>query len=190
MAGKPFQSMEMQLEIATGRFEPVLVPGLRDSDADHWQSHWHRRFPHWKRVTQRNWSEPDIDRWIDAIHRTLAQCQRPAVLIGHSFGALASCCATMAQPSANIAALMLVAPAEPARFELDERIPRQPLGVPTVLVASHDDPLLSFERAHYWAHTWHGRLVDAGEAGHINSEAGYGAWPHGLVMLSELMRAL
>ncbi|GEM_PF-5095915 len=27
----------------------LLVPGLRDSDPDHWQSAWQQQSPHWKR---------------------------------------------------------------------------------------------------------------------------------------------
>ncbi|QIE25449.1 Serine hydrolase [Caballeronia sp. SBC1] len=189
MPGNQFQSIEMQLESVAGRFELVLVPGLYDSDIDHWQSHWHQRFSGWRRIAQRDWNQPDVESWIDAISRTLAQCERPAILIGHSLGALASC-ALVASRDVNVAGLMLVAPAEPARFELDDRVPHHRLNVPGVLVASHDDPLLRFERAHFWANTWGCLLVDVGEAGHINAEAGYGPWPHGLVILSELIRSL
>ncbi|WP_283148824.1 RBBP9/YdeN family alpha/beta hydrolase [Silvimonas soli] len=181
--------IEQQLAEAAKRFELVLVPGLKDSGTEHWQSCWQRQFPAWHRVTQRNWNVPDIDGWGDAIKRTLAACQRPAILIGHSLGALASCALLASEPVA-VAGLMLVAPAEPAKFELDDRVPDTRLPVPSVVVASHDDPLMRFDRAEYWANAWGSRLIDLGDAQHINAEAGFGPWPYGLSILAEFVSAL
>lgn len=181
--------LEQHLAMAGQRFEIVLVPGLYDSDVDHWQSHWQRRFPFWRRVTLRNWSEPDILRWTDAIRRCLADCRRPAVLVGHSMGALASARFAAEQPE-QVAGLMLVAPAEPARFELEEMVPAAALPAPSVLAASHDDPLLRFSSARDWAARWGSRLEDLGDAGHVNSEAGFGPWPHGLDILARLIDSL
>jgi len=191
MGSHQIQAQELQLAEALTRFELVLVPGLNDSSPEHWQSHWQRRFPAWRRVAQRNWNVADIDLWIDAIKRTLAQCQRPALLIGHSLGALAIC-ALLEKPdhARAVAGAMLVAPAEPAKFELEERVPYRPLIVPSLVVASHDDPLMRFARAEFWAETWGSRLVDLGEARHINAEAGFGPWPYGLTLLSQLIAEL
>jgi len=181
--------VEQKLTEAAKHFELVLVPGLYDSGEEHWQSHWQRRFPAWRRISQRYWNQPDIDLWVDAIRRTLAQCQRPAILIGHSMGALA-CCALLAEPCSSVAGAMLVAPAEPARFELEERIPQHRLSVPSMVIASHDDPLLRLDRASHWAACWGSQLVDVGEAGHINAEAGFGPWPYGLSVLAQFASAL
>lgn len=189
MQANQIRTIEHQLELALMRFELVLVPGLYDSGPDHWQSCWQRRFPVWRRVSQRNWNVADIDLWIDAIRRTLSQCQRPAVLIGHSLGALSSC-ALLENELPSVAGLMLVAPAEPAKFELEDRVHSRKLPVPSVVVASHNDPLMRFDRAEYWASAWGSRLVDLGEAGHINAEAGFGCWPYGLSILDEFIAGL
>lgn len=170
---------------AASRYEFVLVPGLYDSDAEHWQTHWQQRLPFWKRVAQRKWDEPYIERWVSAISALLLQCERPAVLVGHSFGALASCCVARDLPE-RVAGLMLVAPAEPFRFGVEEMVPELDLEVPSVVVASHDDPLMSFRRAEHWSTVWGAELVDLGEAGHINSDAGFGSWFYGLEILREL----
>lgn len=156
----------------------LLVPGLRDSDPGHWQSAWQQQSPHWKRITQRHWNQSDLDGWGDAINRELRPGDPPALLIGHSFGALAALHWTRRYPQ-RVAGLVLVAPAEPLRFQVEDRILPQPLPCPSLLVASHNDPLLPFARATFWASVWGSELVDIGEAGHINSEAGYGAWPWG-----------
>ncbi len=161
----------------------ILVPGLHDSDPDHWQSLWHQRFPHWKRISQKYWNTPDIDGWLKAIHRTLEECHNPVILIGHSLGALASYNAAVCHNDHKIFGLFMVAPAEPARFELEHRIYPMPLSIPSVIIASQNDPLMPFARAEEWADNWGSDLIDIGSAGHINTEAGFGAWPYGLNVL-------
>ncbi|WP_192458753.1 RBBP9/YdeN family alpha/beta hydrolase [Musicola keenii] len=171
------------------RLTMVLVPGLRDSDEDHWQSYWERRFPFWRRIRQKEWYQADLDRWVLAIRRELASCDRPAILIGHSFGALASCYAVQ-QGMAGIAGVMLVAPAEPMRFEIEDRIRPEPLTAPSLAFASHNDPLMTFSRAEYWTNAWGSELVDVGEAGHINAESGFGKWEYGLTRLASFAEKL
>jgi uncharacterized protein len=166
----------------------MLVPGLNDSGPEHWQSIWQRRHAFWMRVTHSRWDIPDLGRWTSALRRQLSGVGRPTFLVGHSFGALASIAFAL-DPSrdAPLAGLMLVAPAEPRRFEVEEAIPARPLGVPAVVVASHNDPVMTFARAVHWSEAWNAELVDVGEAGHINAEAGFGAWPYGLDVLARLV---
>lgn len=168
------------------QLDVVLVPGLRDSGATHWQTEWNTRFPDWLRVSQSRWDVADLDSWIDAIERSLAFCSRPALLVAHSFGALASAVLAERQ-SAQIAAAFLVAPADPARFSLQDRLPTALLSVPSTLIASRNDPWLRFETAGYWAQRWGSRLHDQGLAGHINADSGFGPWPQGLEWLAELI---
>jgi predicted alpha/beta hydrolase family esterase len=82
---------------------------------------------------------------------------------------------------------MLVAPAEPARFDAEDAVPECALGVPSVLVASRNDPFMSFARAEHWARVWHSELIDLGEAGHVNVESGFGAWSFGKEVLLRLV---
>ncbi len=177
--------VDAALTDAAGRYAFVLVPGLYDSGPEHWQGRWQTRYPFWKRISQKTWNNPDIELWIGAIRRLLALQHSPAILVGHSFGALASCCLAV-ERTHSIAGLMLVAPAEPVRFELEYRVPERPLGVPAVVVASHDDPLMRFSRALHWSEMWGAEVVDLGEAGHINAEAGFGPWLYGLQILWQL----
>lgn len=185
------QKTEVDLRLAEidQHLTMVLVPGLRDSDEDHWQSCWERRFPFWRRVRQKEWYQADLDRWVLAVRRELAACTRPAVLIGHSFGALAAC-HMVQQQEPGIAGVMLVAPAEPMRFEIEERIRAERLTAPSLAFASHNDPLMTFSRAEYWADAWGSELVDVGEGGHINAESGFGKWEYGLQRLAEFAESL
>ena len=178
-----------RLEQLSEMFTIILVPGLRDSDQYHWQSCWGRRFPFWKRISQRNWLEPDIDAWICAIRRELVTCHLPAILVGHSFGALASCRLVQTYKM-NIAGIVMVAPAEPSHFELDEAVLPEKLHTSSIMFASRNDPLMSFKRAQFWAECWGAHVIDIGDAGHINTESGFGEWEYGLEQLAEFGEGL
>jgi len=172
-----------------GALAILLVPGIQDSGPEHWQTCWQQRYPHWLRIAQRNWLEPDLDGWVAAIRRGLGEQRSPVLLIGHSFGALSSWYFASHFPD-EVAGVVLVAPAEPVRFEIEDRILASALPVPSLLFASHNDPLLAFSRARYWAEAWGSELVDVGEAGHINAQSGFGAWPHGLQRIDRFAREL
>ena len=50
----------------------VNIPGLHNSDQDHWQSRLEIMFPNdFMRVKQENWSEPKCEKWIFQIEHTL-----------------------------------------------------------------------------------------------------------------------
>ncbi len=167
----------------------VLVPGINDSGPEHWQSHWQRSHPHWLRIAQRDWQQPDLEGWQAAIRRAIGHHEAPVLLVGHSFGALSSWYYASRFPG-QIAGVVLVAPAEPVRFEIEDRILAVPLPVRSLMFASHNDPLLDINRARYWATAWGAELVDVGDAGHINAQSGFGAWPHGLERVEAFARRL
>ncbi len=183
------QAVDRALTEASARYDFVLVPGLYDSGPEHWQSLWQTRHNFWLRMNQSRWNNPDIGLWTDAIRRLLGQCRRPTILIGHSFGALASC-VVVAGGQHRIAGLLLVAPAEPSKFEVEDAVPATALGVPTIVVASHNDPIMGFGRAAYWSKVWNADIADLGEAGHINAESGFGPWPYGLELLCGLIEII
>ncbi|RDH09542.1 RBBP9/YdeN family alpha/beta hydrolase, partial [Tsukamurella pulmonis] len=67
-----------------------------------------------------------------------------------------------------------------------EPIPRRRLPFPSVVAASRDDPLARFRTTAGLAETWGSRLVDLGDAGHLNAASGYGEWP----LIDELVAEL
>jgi predicted alpha/beta hydrolase family esterase len=182
----PHHQLNGLLQATASRYDFVLVPGRFNSGAQHWQSVWERELPIWQRLNQRHWDDGDIHRWTGSLRRLLARCTRPALLVGHSLGALAACCVAREMPAA-LGGVMLVAPAEPARFHAEGDVPECALGVPAVVVASQNDPFMSLARAEYWARLWQGELVDLGEAGHINAESGFGPWAFGKDVLLTLV---
>lgn len=70
----------------------MLVPGLRDSEAGHWQSRWHEQNPQWLRVKQRNWAQVDLEGWITAIDREQKLAKSPLLLIGTALARLPVWC--------------------------------------------------------------------------------------------------
>lgn len=169
---------------------PVLiVPGLRGSGAQHWQTHWERRFPHFRRVQQEDWQTPDLDAWARNIVEAALPLGAPALVIAHSFGCLAAVRAERFQ-SQLIAGALLVAPADPARFGVEAQLPQVPLLYPSTLIASQNDPWLSLVRARQWAERWGSRFVDLGARGHINADSGLGDWAEGLQQLDGLCRRM
>lgn len=165
----------------------LLVPGLHNSGPEHWQSHWHRRYPDWQRVQDQTWHDPQLDQWADRVAAYLSLQSRPVHLVAHSFGTLASLVAAARHPD-KVASLFLVAPADPARFGIaDADLPIIP-SRPGRVIASRNDPWMSFERAEYWSQRWQFPLLDAGHAGHINADSGHGAWPEGLAWLAAVLQ--
>lgn len=56
-----------------------------------------------------------------------------------------------------------------------------------VLVASSSNPYCPVRTAGAYAHAWGSEFVRLQNAGHINVEAGFGAWPLRLALLHSLM---
>jgi predicted alpha/beta hydrolase family esterase len=169
---------------------PVLVvPGLYGSESRHWQSRWERRFPHFERVEQDDWSLPDVDRWARRIVESALQLDGPALIIAHSFGCLAAVRAEKLQ-SNLIAGALLVAPADPARFGLEKKLQQVPLLFPSALIASSNDALLTLPRAQQLAERWGSQFISIGAKGHINAESGLGDWHEGIEQLELLCRRM
>lgn len=167
---------------------PVLiVPGLHNSNEQHWQSLWQAQLPHSKRIDVEDWSTPDLEKWKAAIWVELARLNKPAVLIAHSFGTLASASIAAEFPE-KIAALFLVAPADPDKFKIAKRLPQRPLRVPAKIIASTNDPWLSDSKAAYWALQWGTDFLRLKNVGHINSESNLGTWPEGIQQLQLLLK--
>lgn len=164
---------------------PVLVvPGRNGSGPAHWQS-WIEGLIGAQRVQQDDWARPDIDLWSARVEAAIGAQGRPVWLVAHSFGCLASVVAASRQPD-RIAGALLVAPASPDKFGITSRIPDTTLPFPAVLAASRNDPWMEFLSAAQWADRWGARLVDLGEAGHVNPESGHGPWPAGLELFRQL----
>jgi len=173
----------------------LIVPGIDGSGSTHWQSHWERALPGAERVDQTDWSRPDLGRWTARLADAVAR--RPgAVLVAHSLG-----CALVAHFAAltgggDVAVALLVASADVDQDPLASRVltgfapmPCRKLAFESVVVASRNDPFVTFERAKALAGVLGAAVADVGHAGHINIESVHGPWIEGLAYLRELNSA-
>jgi hypothetical protein len=156
----------------------LIVPGLHDSGPAHWQS-WLQTLQRGAlRVQQRDWNDPQLDRWAARVTSTLEHAgPGPWIAVAHSFGCLALARHLALQPASPIRAALFVAPAEPAKFGVADLLPRQPLAIRSTLVASDSDPWMSAASARRWAQRWGSQAINLGDAGHINAESGFGPLP-------------
>lgn len=172
----------------------LIVPGLNGSGPGHWQRHWLASDRDARLVEQDDWSNPVLDLWLDRLEEALAEGPPPTV-VAHSLGAILLVHLAARRPWAVIADALLVAPADIAVCAARHPalagfapVPRRRLPFPTVVVASRNDPYMSFERASGYAADWGADLEDAGAAGHINLASGHGPWPAGFALLDRLGR--
>jgi hypothetical protein len=163
----------------------LIIPGLNSSGAAHWQTWFETQIPNAVRVIQRDWKRADLPEWTSRVRREITRHAGPILIVAHSFGVLAAVQAAEDHRE-RIAGALLVAPADPDKFGVNDLLPQGPLGFPSTIVASTNDPWLSFERSVDLATRWDSNLVSLGAAGHINTDAGYGPWPHGLELVRQL----
>lgn len=171
----------------------LIVPGYRGSEHAHWQTWIENQIPGSIRIHQ-NWEQPVLSTWAKNISLTLNDLISPAWLIAHSFGCLASILAALENPD-KVLGLMLVAPADPDRFDQNgvkhsqgigtsesviALIPTHALPVPSMLIASDNDPWMQATKARFWGECWGSRAFTLKDAGHINTSSGFGPWPDGL----------
>ncbi|HEY0062111.1 MAG TPA: alpha/beta fold hydrolase [Telluria sp.] len=166
-------------------FHVIIVPGLHDSSAGHWQTRWHDRQPAFSRVRQDDWEHPHLATWATRLGQVRARDPRPALLVAHSFGCLTAV-HSIARDDADIAGALLVAPADPDKFGVSDLLPALALPCPSIVVASSNDPWMRASSAAEWARRWGSELVEAGALGHINADSGLGDWVAGQRLLHRL----
>ncbi|MBK6264750.1 alpha/beta hydrolase [Marivirga sp. S37H4] len=171
----------------------VNIPGLHNSDINHWQSHFERLMPdEFFRVNQENWDEPDCETWIDTIEKELSNFNHPdLILIGHSIGCIAIL-KWFEKYQHKIKGALLVAPSDSERKNYPKYIngfvpiPKNIQPFPTIVVASINDHVTELDRSKEFANNWGSKLVILENAGHIESKSGFGKWDVGLKLVKEL----
>lgn len=168
----------------------LIIPGLDGSPDAHWQQWWARIDPSAIVIEQADWSHPTPEAWEAEVAGAILR-HPGSILVGHSLGAVTAARILTRWPQLDVAAALLVAPAEVSKSNRTAAfgpIPEHALGVPTTVVASRDDPWMSFSQSSALARQWGGELVDLGRAGHINVDSGFGPWPGGKALRDALSR--
>ncbi|WP_336334265.1 RBBP9/YdeN family alpha/beta hydrolase [Pseudomonas putida] len=167
----------------------LIVPGLREHVAEHWQTLLAKRL-----AKVRSVPPPQVDRLccaarVEAIQRELEQIDGEVVLVAHSAGVLmvAHWAARYRRP---IKGALLAAPPDlaaqwpahyPSPASLAENgwspLPSAPLPFPSIVAASSNDQLASYAAAGELARGWGSELISLGAVGHLNPASGFGPWP-------------
>jgi predicted alpha/beta hydrolase family esterase len=167
----------------------VFVPGIGNSGPEHWQSSWARETPGAIWVEQADWDRPVRDAWVAALEGALRRAPGPTVLVAHSLGCLTVAEAGPALQAAGVRRAFLVAvpdttgPGFPAEVVGFRHAHALHVPVPSMVVASSDDPYSTLGHAEEAARRWGSRFVAVGARGHINARSGLGAWPEGRSLL-------
>jgi uncharacterized protein len=183
--------------LRTSDCDILIVPGYTNSGPDHWQSRWQKRLSSARRVEQRDWDLPVRDDWVAQLAKAVERCRRPVVLVAHSLGVVTVVHAAPRLPGHVRGAFLVALPdvedpdVTPVAIAPSfAPLPCDPLPFPSLLVASRTDPYCTFARAESFAFDWGSALLDAGDAGHINTASGHGPWPEGLMRFAGFLSRL
>ena len=179
----------------------LIVPGLRDHVADHWQTLLEQKLPNTRSVPRMQGDKLSCAAWVGLLDKSLAAIQGPVILVAHSAGVMIVAHWT-ARHRRPIAGALLATPPDfesplpqgyPTQEVLRENgwlpIPRSRLPFPSIVAASTNDPLGRLERVEELALGWGSTIVNVGAVGHLNPASGYGEWPRAEEFVRELANA-
>jgi uncharacterized protein len=176
----------------------LIVPGLRDAVARHWQTLLIARLPRVRAVPPMGRVDLDCTARVAAIERAAQAVHGPLVIVAHSGG-----CITLAhwarQTQRAVLGALLATPPDFERPMPEDYptmdalraggwlpVPREPLPFASIVAASRNDPLGRFPRVAQLAQAWGSRLVDLGRVGHLNPASGFGDWPQAEDLIASL----
>lgn len=176
----------------------LIVPGLRDHVADHWQTLLAARLQRVHTVPPLTEDKLSCAARVAAIDQALHRIQGPVIVVAHSAGAM-MLVHWAKQSTRAIHGALLATPADletpmPTGYPITEQlasngwlpIPSQPLPFPSIVAASSNDPLASLERTRALATAWGSQLIELGAVGHLNPASGFGEWPQALELIHAL----
>ncbi|RON32758.1 RBBP9/YdeN family alpha/beta hydrolase [Pseudomonas frederiksbergensis] len=178
----------------------LIVPGLREHVAEHWQTLLEARLCKVRSVPPLETDKLDCAKRVEAIQRELEQIDGPVILVAHSAGVL-MVAHWAAQLSRPIKGALLATPpdldahwpqgypsAETLRTQGWNPLPKGPLPFRSLVAVSTNDHLASLDAATRLAEGWGSELLNLGEVGHLNPAAGFGHWPQAESLILELDR--
>jgi hypothetical protein len=177
----------------------LVVPGLRDHVAEHWQTLLAAGRPRCRTVPPTGRADLDCAARVEAIERAAAAIAGPIVIVAHSAGAIMVAHWARKHRRAIRGALLATPPdferpmpeGYPTIQALESAgwlpVPRERLPFPSIVAASRNDPLGAFDRVADLSRAWGSRFFDLGEVGHLNPASGYGEWRGAEPLIQQLL---
>ncbi|MNO52946.1 Alpha/beta hydrolase family protein [compost metagenome] len=178
----------------------LIVPGLREHVAEHWQTLLAARLSNVRSVAPLTTDKLDCMARVRAIQHELEQIDGPVILVAHSAGVLmvAHWAAHYSRP---IKGALLAAPPDldavwPSNYPSSETLrsqgwnplPQGPLPFRSIVAGSTNDHLASLPAVTRMAEGWGAELLNLGDVGHLNPAAGFGHWQQAEALILELDR--
>jgi predicted alpha/beta hydrolase family esterase len=176
----------------------LIVPGLRDHVADHWQTWLATRLDIVRTVPPMGRDDLDLSARVQAVERTARAVAWPVIVVAHSAGVITVAHWALQTRCHVVGALLAVPPdferpmppGYPTLSDLRRHrwlpVPHDPLPFPSIVAASRNDPLASFGRVTQLSADWGSQLVDLGDVGHLNPASGHHEWPLALELIEQL----
>lgn len=170
---------------------PLIVPGLRDHVAQHWQTWLAERLPGAHSLTPMGRDNLSLGARIAELDATITRLNAPVLLVAHSGGCvLVAHWARQTALARQVHGALLATPptfdqplpaAYPQLDALDTAgwlpVPRERLPFASLVAASRNDVLGDFGAVCALARDWGSDIEDLGEVGHLNPASGFGPWP-------------
>ena len=178
----------------------LIVPGLREHVAEHWQTLLAARLSNVRSVAPLETDKLDCMARVRAIQHELEQIDGPVILVAHSAGVLmvAHWAAHYSRP---IKGALLAAPPDldavwPSNYPSSETLrnqgwnplPQGPLPFRSIVAGSTNDHLASLPAVTRMAEGWGAELLNLGDVGHLNPAAGFGHWQQAEALILEMDR--
>lgn len=177
----------------------LIVPGLRDEAPGHWQTLLAGELERVVSLPALGRQNIDLAARVAAIESAVRAVDGPVIVVAHSGGAVAAAHWTRGTKAKNVLGALLAAPPTfgvplgpdyPPMEQFEQNgwlpLPQGPLPFRTIVAASRNDALGSYEQVAELARRWGAELVDLGEVGHLNPASGYGPWPGARALIERL----
>ena len=179
----------------------LIVPGLREHVAEHWQTLLAASLPRVRSVPPLERDKLSCAARIDAVERAVIDIDGPVIIVAHSAGVMMVAHWAASHSTRWVRGALLAAPADletamPAPYPTIDALqsngwlplPRRHLPFPSIVAASSNDPLMRLERARELASSWGSRFAELGPVGHLNPASGHGPWDAAPAFIRELDR--
>lgn len=181
----------------------VIVPGLRDHVAGHWQTLLEAKLSKVRKVVCVPPLREDglnCTARVEAIQQTVQAVDGPVIFVAHSGGVIML--VHWAQKHQHdVQGALLAAPPDfsmplPAGYPTQQTleangwlpVPARRLPFPSLVAASTNDPLASYASVEAMARQWGSTLVNEGAVGHLNPASGFGEWLRAEPLIQQLQK--